>query len=129
LVENSPEMVLAWWGTVCGGQVSVPINTAYKGEYLRHQLRDSGSRVLFVEASLLDRAVDVVDDIEGLEHLVVIGDAELPQVASAKVHRWDDVLSADDTPPEVTIRPSDLGTFVYTGGTTGPSKGCMLSHN
>ena len=30
--------------------------------------------------------------------------------------------------PAVAIRPSDLGTFVYTGGTTGPSKGCMLSH-
>lgn len=129
LVENSSEAVLSWWGTVVGGQVSVPINTAYKGDYLRHQLRDSGSRVLFVEASLLHRAVEVVDDIDGLDHLVVIGDAELPQVASATSHRWHDVLDGDDTPPEASVRPSDLGTFVDNGGTTGPSKGCMLSHN
>ena len=50
LVENSPEAMLAWWGIVRGGAVAVPINTAYKGEYLRHQLADSGSRVLIVEA-------------------------------------------------------------------------------
>ncbi len=37
-----------------------PINTAYKGEYLRHQLADSGSRVLVVEAALADRAAAVV---------------------------------------------------------------------
>jgi crotonobetaine/carnitine-CoA ligase len=150
LIENSPEMVLAWWGTVVGGQVSVPINTAYKGEYLRHQLRDSGSRVLFVEASLLSRAVDVVGDIEGLDHLVVVGTApeepaepteatpsaestsstELAEgIHGVTVHRWDDLSTADDTAHDPGIRPSDLGTFVYTGGTTGPSKGCMLSHN
>ena len=34
LVENSPEALLAWWGTIWAGAVSVPINTAYKGEYL-----------------------------------------------------------------------------------------------
>ena len=39
------------------------------------------------------------------------------------------MLQVDDATPDVTIRPSDLGTFIYTGGTTGPSKGCMLSHN
>src|SRR4051794_1319344 len=45
LLENSPEAMLAWWGAVRGGFVSVPVNTAYKGDYLRHQLHDSGSSV------------------------------------------------------------------------------------
>ena len=48
LLENSPEAMLAWWGAVRGGHVAVPVNTAYKGQYLRHQLADSGSSVLIV---------------------------------------------------------------------------------
>ena len=130
LVENSPEAVLSWWGAVTGGHVAVPINTAYKGEYLRHQLRDSGSRVLFVEASLLDRAVEVVGDVDDLVHVVVMGEADTSAVSGAAVHSWSDMVGAGgDAEIDVAVRPSDLGTFVYTGGTTGPSKGCMLSHN
>jgi crotonobetaine/carnitine-CoA ligase len=44
-------------------------------------------------------------------------------------HSWDALLGSDDAAPTVAIRPSDLATFIYTGGTTGPSKGCMLSHH
>ena len=128
LIENSPDALLAWWGAIRGGFVAVPVNTAYKGEYLRHQLADSGSRVLFVEPDLADRAAAVTSQVEGLEHVVVSGDAT-PSISGVSVHRWDTLLSADDKAPSVDIRPSDLGTFVYTGGTTGPSKGCMLSHN
>jgi crotonobetaine/carnitine-CoA ligase len=126
LIENSPEAVLSWWGAVTAGAVAVPINTAYKGEYLRHQLADSGSRVLVVEASLVERAEAVAGGIEDLEHLVVIG-AE-PDVAGVRCHTWGDLLSAEWAVPDVAVRPSDLATFIYTGGTTGPSKGCMLSH-
>jgi carnitine-CoA ligase len=127
LVENSAEAMFAWWGTVRAGAVAVPINTAYKGRYLRHQLADSGSRVLMVEADLVDRAARVVDEVPELGHVVVLGDAvDLPGVA---VHRWDDVVAAGAPAPAVTVRPADLATFIYTGGTTGPSKGCMLSHN
>ncbi|MGZ4729021.1 MAG: AMP-binding protein, partial [Acidimicrobiales bacterium] len=74
LIENSAEATLAWWGAVRAGAIGVPINTAYKGEYLRHQLADSGSRVLIVEASLADRAAPVADSIDDLHHVVVVGD-------------------------------------------------------
>lgn len=113
LVENSPEALLAWWAIVLAGAVAVPINTAYKGAYLRHQLADSGAAVLLVEPDLAERAERVRPDLPGLAHVLDTG-------------AWDDLLSGDPAPwPDV--RPSDLATFIYTGGTTGPSKGCMLS--
>ncbi|HEX6419268.1 MAG TPA: AMP-binding protein [Acidimicrobiales bacterium] len=117
LVENSPEAMLAWWGVVLAGAVAVPVNTAYKGEYLRHQLADSGSRVLLVEPSLRDRADRVAGDVPSLDHVVVLGDAA-----------WAERVAAAAVAPPPAVRPSDLATFIYTGGTTGPSKGCMLSH-
>jgi crotonobetaine/carnitine-CoA ligase len=117
LVENSPEAVLAWWGTLLAGAIAVPVNTAYKGAYLRHQLADSGTGVLLVEASLLDRAEAVAGEVPSLRHVVVLGDAA-----------WDERLAAARPAPPPDVRPADLATFIYTGGTTGPSKGCMLSH-
>ena len=42
LIENSPEAMLSWWGTIRAGCIAVPVNTAYKGHYLRHQLNDAG---------------------------------------------------------------------------------------
>jgi crotonobetaine/carnitine-CoA ligase len=128
LIENSAEAMLAWWGAVRAGAIAVPVNTAYKGEYLRHQLADSGSRIVVVEAALLDRIVPVAAQVESLEHVVVI-DSAAAAVEGVANHTWDDLLGAESSPPSVTVRPSDLATFIYTGGTTGPSKGCMLSHN
>jgi crotonobetaine/carnitine-CoA ligase len=142
LIENSAEAMLAWWGVIRLGAIAVPINTAYKGEYLRHQLADSGSRVLIVASELAERAARVVDQVDGLAHVVVVdvdsdtggtggtgaGETGLT-LAGASTHTWADLLGADDAPPDVAIRPADLATFIYTGGTTGPSKGCMLSHN
>ncbi len=128
LIENSAEATLAWWGAVRAGAIAVPINTAYKGEYLRHQLADSGSRVLVVEAALVDRAAAVAAQVESLEHVVVIDDHD-HALTGTTTHRWADLLGADEVAPDVDVRPSDLATFIYTGGTTGPSKGCMLSNN
>jgi crotonobetaine/carnitine-CoA ligase len=128
LLENSPEMLVAWWAAQWAGAVAVPINTAYKGEYLRHQLRDSGAAVLVVAADLADRAAAVSGDLDRLAHVVVAG-PEVPAFPSAAGHRLADLLAGAPLADPVARRPSDLATFIYTGGTTGLSKGCMLSHN
>ncbi len=137
LLENSPEAVLAWWGAVRGGFVAVPVNTAYKGRYLQHQLHNAGAEALVVQESLRSRAEAVRGDLPDLRLLVTVPDDESPADGAAPppvgpaVQRlsWDELLSGEATRPDVAVSPSDIGTFVYTGGTTGPSKGCMLSHN
>lgn len=128
LIENSAEAMLAWWGAVRANAIAVPINTAYKGEYLRHQLADSGSRIVVVQGDLLDRITAVAAQVPTLEHVVVISD-DLPSIDGVTTHRWSDLHASGAAAPDVLVRPSDLATFIYTGGTTGPSKGCMLSHN
>lgn len=130
LIENSPEAVLAWFGIVWSGAIAVPINTAYKGDYLRHQLADSGSRAVIVQHGLADRVAQVADDLDQLTHVVVVGDpAEIPEIAPGQTSlAWDDLLAGDGRELHTEVRPSDLCAFIYTGGTTGPSKGCMLSH-
>ena len=128
LIENSIEAVHAWWGIILAGAIAVPINTAYKGEYLRHQLADSGSKVVIVADELLDRLVTVAPNVESLQHVILIGDSS-SAISGVAGSLWTDVLTADPALPAITSKASDLGTFIYTGGTTGLSKGCMLSHN
>jgi crotonobetaine/carnitine-CoA ligase len=141
MLENSPEAVEAWTGIVLGGRIAVPVNTAYKGSYLLHQLADSGAKAVVVASSLAQRLAEVADDLPDLDHVFVFDDeagdppggdgrgGALPDLGRIAVHRWAELLEIDAGEPKVTIRPSDLATFIYTGGTTGPSKGCMLTHN
>jgi crotonobetaine/carnitine-CoA ligase len=132
LAENSPEAMLAWWGTVLLGAISAPINSAYKGDYLRHQLADSGCRAVVVQGDLAGRVGAVAADVDTLEHVVVFGEGDGHARGAAggpAVHAWSDLLQVEPLPWREDVRPADLATFVYTGGTTGPSKGCMLSHH
>ena len=140
ILENSPAAVTAWAGIVLGGRIAVPVNTAYKGYYLRHQLDDCGARVVVVAQSLAHRLAAIAGpDLPGLDHVIVVDDADeagppadepdLKWDARLSLHPWEDVLAAEAKAPGNRARGSDLATFIYTGGTTGPSKGCMLTHH
>jgi crotonobetaine/carnitine-CoA ligase len=129
LVENSSEAVVAQFGAVQLGGVAVPINTAYKGEYLRHQLADSGSKALVIDADVADRARAIADSVDTLEHVVVLDDGVGTPTSGTNWHSWSEVMSADDAPNKPATLPTDLHCFIYTGGTTGLSKGCVINNN
>jgi crotonobetaine/carnitine-CoA ligase len=132
LLENRAEQVVSFFAAVKLGAVQVPINTAYKGDFLRHQLVDSGARVFVVQGEFASRATEVVgsETTPDLEHCITVDVADAV-IDAVRTTTWEATLeSGSDAPVEgVTVRPSDLACFIYTAGTTGPSKGCMLSHN
>ena len=134
LLENSPEQVMSFFAAAKLGAIQVPINTAYKGEFLRHVLADSGAAVTIVQGELASRVGDLVPtaatELPELKAVVVVGATD-DSIDGVPVHDWAELLASgsDEAPPDPGLRPSDLSCFIYTAGTTGPSKGCMLPHH
>ena len=131
LLDNSLDAVLMWLGVNLLGAVDVPVNAAYRGEFLRHQLADAGAAVVVTEAALVSRVAEIADGLPDLRHLVVRegeADGDGSTVPGISVHRLQEIRGAAPPPRPVAVAPSDLAMLVYTSGTTGPSKGCMLSH-
>jgi crotonobetaine/carnitine-CoA ligase len=136
LLENGADQVVCFFATLRLGAIAVPVNTAYKGEFLRHQLADSGASIVVVQPDFAPRVCEVAGTVTTpeLRNIVVTGDrppevdtgsCDVPAVSLAALiaeHGSHVVADAD-------VAPSDLACLIYTAGTTGPSKGCMLSHN
>ncbi len=127
LLDNVPEAVFLWFAVNEIGGVYVPINTDYKGDYLRHQIHDAGARVIVTEADYADRVIAIATDLPDLESLFVRGDP--PAAAGGLgVARLETLYADNAAQGEHAVAPSDLAMLIYTSGTTGPSKGCMVSH-
>lgn len=129
ILDNSAEAITIWFAINKLGAISVPINTAYKGDYLKHQLSDSDATVVIAECDYAERVASIADSLSVMKHLVVKGETRHPIDIKQQVLGWQDIVSDDLSEPEVEVGPGDLAMLIYTGGTTGPSKGCMVPHN
>jgi crotonobetaine/carnitine-CoA ligase len=128
ILDNNLEGVLVWLAANKLGAISVPVNTAYKGEFLRHQVADSGAAVMIAETDYVDRLNSIAGSLPDLK--LVLQRGEAPLVAGAlPVASLSDALDENETPLDHINTPTDLAILIYTSGTTGPSKGCMISHN
>ena len=128
ILDNNLEAVLSWFAINKAGAISVPVNTAYKGEFLRHQLNDCGASIVIAESDYAQRVVDVEG---GLTRASVLLQRNGPLLQSSRIEVRDlrSICSESHEPLPEPNSPGDLALLIYTAGTTGPSKGCMISHN
>ncbi len=128
MLDTSMDNIILWLAVTSMGAVMVPMNTAFKGEFLRHQLGDSGAKLIVTEGHYADRVTALTGDLPELERLLYRGAA--PAVKGGlRVDPFTKADSDDESALGVAAGPGDLAALIYTSGTTGPSKGCMLGQN
>jgi crotonobetaine/carnitine-CoA ligase len=124
LCPNRYEVFELFFGLAKLGAVQVPLNAFLKGEFLRHQVADSGAVALVADAAGADAVAPLLPDLTDLRLLVLLEGAR-PTGTSVP---YAELRQEAGPPPDVDVRPSDLMSILYTSGTTGLPKGCMLPH-
>ncbi|MBI4257519.1 MAG: long-chain fatty acid--CoA ligase [Thaumarchaeota archaeon] len=147
-LPNIPQFIIAFYGGLMAGATIVPCNPLYKERELEHQLNDSEARVLVASCDVLKgealfRSVEAVRKRTRLEQVVTTSVADylppvkrlLTRLGGLKKMSYPDTIDfsefirSDGEPSPVNINPTeDIALLQYTGGTTGSSKGAMLTH-
>jgi long-chain acyl-CoA synthetase len=124
LALNSDRYYEYYYGVSWAGAVFVPVNTRLAPAEFIHWLNDSGSRAVFVDDTFLDAIAGIRDQLDSIEHYIYMGDSDLPEGYVSHEHL------ITNHPPAVASKRGgdDMAGLFYTGGTTGKSKGVMLSH-
>jgi len=146
LLPNTVPCVVAYYAILRIGGIAVMNNPLYSDVELEHQFNDSGSKVLVTLDALANRMVALRPKTK-IRQIVwtCIGDYLSPvkrvlgrwlkkypfgDVSPAPdVYRWKDCLAKyAPNPPKPKLSFDDIAMYQYTGGTTGVSKGVMLTH-
>ena len=148
LLPNLIPCVVAYYGILKVGGIAVMNNPLYSDRELEHQFNDSGAKLLVTLDLLGNRMIDLRPHTSIKEIIYTsIGDylpfpknLLFPLVAKKKklaadvksapdLYKWKDVLARNEPrPPQVALDFEDVAMYQYTGGTTGVSKGAVLTH-
>ncbi|MFB3738570.1 MAG: long-chain fatty acid--CoA ligase [Candidatus Velamenicoccus archaeovorus] len=155
IMPNCPQYVICYYAAARLGAIAVGNNPLYTRREMHHQLRDADPRVVVVLDLLYGDFGDVFAEL-GLEHVIAArlndylafpkkqlapllrfrkmqreqGKPWPPVPRGAPVRWWHELMAEGrPVPPVAIVDPArDAAGFIYTGGTTGVSKGAMLSH-
>jgi crotonobetaine/carnitine-CoA ligase len=130
---NSSALMRTWFGCALGNLVEVPINTAYEGEFLRHQIVTVTPRWAVVDDAFAERFVALGTQAASVERFWVVDKGnqraaiDLLRAQGWQADAWED-LAAGEQRQLPDPAPQDLASILFTSGTTGPSKGVAMPH-
>ncbi|GJL93831.1 MAG: malonyl-CoA synthase [Hyphococcus sp.] len=119
-IEKSPENVALYLGAMRAGLVYVPLNTAYTAEEIDYFLSDAAPSI-FVCAPDNEDNLSAIATKAGVKKTFTLGANQNGSIINAA----NNAMPFDDIHPR---HADDLAVILYTSGTTGRSKGAMLSH-
>ncbi|MCE8537912.1 long-chain-fatty-acid--CoA ligase [Ruegeria pomeroyi] len=123
LALNSDRYLEFFFATSWAGLVFVPINIRLAPPEVVHWLSDSGSKALIVDDTFLKMIPAITPHLPDLAYVIHAGDSAIPDGMAS----FEALAQASGGDPSPRCGDELAGIF-YTGGTTGVSKGVMLSH-
>lgn len=142
---DTPEFLYAFFGAIKIGAVAVPVNTQAKPQDYEYMLNDSRARTVIVSEPLLAQLKNIPQEkLRYLQHIVVVGarddsflsgSADTQRVsphnsASQNQYSLRALMEAASRRLEPAVTSKDEPAFwLYSSGSTGPSKGCVHLHH
>lgn len=118
---NVPEYAVVFLGVAAAGGINTTVNSLYASNDLIHQFKDSKAKFLLTIPAFLERALPAARACN-ITNIFVLGEAE-------GATSYSELLDNDGQRPAVNINPQkDIVALPYSSGTTGLSKGVMLTH-
>ncbi len=138
MLPNCPQYIVAYYAVLKLGGIVVNVNPMYVERELAFQLKDAGAQGILTLREILPR-VKAVQSQSPLKRILLTDLADplrdvIPEKFSpsgdCSVYAYGEVLEIGKglPPPLVAVNPDETALLQYTGGTTGVSKGAMLSH-
>ncbi len=149
MVPNTLQYPIALFGALLAGLTVVNVNPLYTARELEHQLKDSNTKAILIIENFANTLEQVIDKTN-VEHVILtsLGDRlgtikgslvnfvvkyikkMVPTFKLPNAIRFNTVVSKGESLPftPVLVSGDDLAFLQYTGGTTGVSKGAMLTH-
>lgn len=129
---NVPQYAIAFQACAKIGAIVVQVNPLAAAPEVHHYVKDSGAETIIVLAAFAGGPIDILKARDTpLRNVITF---QIPSVTTEVengqgIHDFNELVgAADDTEPGIDIRPADILMLQYTGGTTGLSKGCVLTN-